>query len=184
MEIAAKEADRLAVLYGYGVLDTGFEERYDRLTRIASRILGTPISLISLVDEDRQWFKAAFGLDTRETPRDISFCAHAIHNTDVFVVPDERKDSRFSKNPLVTGDPRIRFYAGAPLIGRKGQAIGTMCVIDRKPRESFSVDQQHVLRDLADTVVDMFELRLVASKAQKLKRELRPVAEQLAKLAR
>jgi len=184
MDISPKEAERLAVLYGYGVLDTDFEERYDRLTRIAAGILGTPISLISLVDEDRQWFKAAFGLDTRETPRDISFCAHAIHDTTVFIVPDARKDNRFSKNPLVTGDPRIRFYAGAPLIGRGGQAIGTLCVIDRKPRSEFTARQQQALRDLADTVVDMFEMRMAASKAQTLKRELKPLATQLAKLAK
>ena len=184
MEITPKEAERLAVLHGYGILDTDFEERYDRLTRIASRILGTPISLISLVDEDRQWFKAAFGLNIRETPRDVSFCAHAIHDTRVFVVPDARKDKRFEKNPLVTGNPKIRFYAGAPLIGRKGQAIGTLCVIDQKPHSGFSAEEQQVLRDLADTVVDMFELRMALSKAQALKRELKPLAAQLTQLAK
>jgi GAF domain-containing protein len=184
MEISQTEAKRLAVLHGYGILDTSFEERYDRLTRIAARILGTPISLISLIDENRQWFKAAFGLDVRETPRDISFCTHAIRDTEVFVVPDAKKDQRFVKNPLVTGDPKIRFYAGAPLVGRKGKMIGTLCVIDRKPRGDFPAEQQQVLRDLADTLVDMFELRMALSKSQALKRELKPLATQLAALAK
>ena len=184
MEMTPEESKRLAVLHGYGLLDTHFEERYDRLTRLASCMLGTPIALISLVDENRQWFKAAFGLNVRETSRDISFCTHAIQDTEVFVVPDARKDDRFSKNPLVTGDPRIRFYAGAPLIGFKGQAIGTLCVIDRKPRSEFTTEQRQILRDLADTLVDIFDLRMALSKARALKRELKPIATQLAKLAK
>ena len=184
MEMSQEESKRLAVLHGYGLLDTNFEERYDRLTRLASCILGTPIALISLVDENRQWFKAAFGLNFRETPRDISFCTHAIQGTEVFVVPDARKDDRFSKNPLVTADPGIRFYAGAPLIGFKGQAIGTLCVIDRKPRSEFTTEQRQALRDLADTLVDILDLRLALSKARALKRELKPIAMQLAKLAK
>jgi GAF domain-containing protein len=184
MEISPAEAKRLAVLYGYGVLDSDFEARYDRLTRLASNLLRTPISLISLVDQDRQWFKAAFGLKIRETPRDISFCTHAIDDTKVFIVPDAKKDDRFCENPLVTGDPRIRFYAGAPMVGRRGQAIGTFCVIDQKPRSDFSADQQQSLQDLADTVVDMFELRMALSKAQKLKRELKPLAAHLSALAK
>lgn len=184
MQISENEAERLAVLYSYGVLDTDFEERYDRLTRIAAKLLDTPIALISLVDKDRQWFKAAFGLETRETPRDVSFCAHAIHNTDVFVVPNAKKDSRFARNPLVTGDMNIRFYAGAPLIGRKGQAMGTFCVIDNKPHTSFNAAQQETLRDLADTVVDMFEMRKSLSKSATLKREVKALAAQLTKLTK
>ena len=184
MEITPQEANRLDALYGYGVLDTGFEERFDRITRIASRILDTPISLITLVDKDRQWFKSSVGLDLRETPRNISFCAHAIQGTEVFVVPDASKDNLFSSNPLVTGKPDIRFYAGAPLIGHKGQAIGTLCIIDRKPREGFNAEAQQVLRDLADTVIDMLEMRLALGRAQALKRKLITTAAQLAELAK
>jgi GAF domain-containing protein len=184
MELGKNEAKRLAVLHGYGLLDTNFEERFDRLTRLTSRMLGTPISLISLVDEDRQWFKAACGLKIRETPRDVSFCAHAIQGSGVFVVPDATKDERFAENPLVTGDPQIRFYAGAPLIGFKGQAIGTLCVIDRKPRKDFTAAQQQILRDLADTLVDIFDLRLALSKTRALKRELNTIASRLVAIAK
>lgn len=176
MEIAEKEAERLAVLYSYGVLDTEFEERFDRLTRLASHILGAPYARISLIDKDRQWFKSSVGLKDRQTPRNISFCAHTIQGAGVLVVLDTKKDHRFSKNPLVTGNPKIRFYAGAPLIGHKGQAIGTLCVMDRKPRDKFTAKEQQLLRDLTDSVVDMFELRLVLSKARALKRKSRTPA--------
>jgi len=184
MEMTPEESKRLGVLHAYGLLDTNFEDRYDRLVRLASFMLGTPIALISLVDANRQWFKAAVGLKARETPRDISFCTHAIEGKELFVVPDATQDDRFSNNPLVTGDPNIRFYAGAPLIGFKGQAIGTLCVIDRKPRSDFTAEQQQVLRDLADTLVDLFDLRLALSKARALKRELKPIALQLTQLAK
>ncbi len=170
--------------YGYGVLDTEFEERFDRLTRIASRVLKTPISLISLVDKERQWFKSSVGLDVRETARNISFCTHAIRRKEAFVVLDAKLDKRFSNNPLVTGDPKIRFYAGAPLIGHKGHAIGTLCVIDQKPRSEFETQERQLLRDLADTAVELMEMRRALSKFQALRRELRPLATQLAKLAK
>ena len=153
MEINTSEAERLSALYSYGVLDTGFEERFDRIVRLASLILCTPIALISLVDKDRQWFKASVGLDVRETARDISFCTHAIKGTEVFVVPDAIQDKRFANNPLVAGKPDIRFYAGAPLIGSKGHAVGTLCVIDHEPHQEFNDKAQQLLRDLADTVV-------------------------------
>lgn len=160
MEFSTDEAKRMANLYQFGILDSRFEDRFDRLTRIASAIFGTPIALISLVDKDRQWFKSATGLDVRQIARDISFCTHAIQSPEVFMVNDAHEDSRFKSNPLVTGDPHVRFYAGAPLISQKGYALGTFCVIDKAPRDDFSADQQQLLKDLAATVVDFFEMQL------------------------
>ncbi len=159
MEPTTEEADRLAALYLYGVLDTDFEERFDRLTRVAAAVFGTPISLISLIDKDRQWFKSSLGLDVRQTARDLSFCTHAIRHPDVFIVGDAKQDPRFRANPLVTGNPHIRFYAGAPLITGRGYALGTFCVIDREPRADFSAAEQALLQDFAAAVVDLFELQ-------------------------
>lgn len=159
MELSVHESERLVALYKYGVLDTDFEERFDRLTRIAGALFGTPIVLISLVDKDRQWFKSALGLKVRQTARDISFCTHAIQGTEVFIVRDALKDSRFEQNPLVTGDPHIRFYAGAPLLSRQGHALGTFCVIDRQPRSDFPATQQQLLKDFSSAVVDFFEMQ-------------------------
>lgn len=153
------EADRLAALVRYGILDTDFEESFDRVTRIAANIYGAPIALVSLIDGARQWFKSAVGLTVRETPRDISFCTHAILQDDVFMVPDATKDQRFSSNPLVTGDPNIRFYAGAPLINADGFALGTMCVIDRTSRPPLDARQKQILQDLAGVIVDLLEYR-------------------------
>lgn len=166
MELDQDESRRIAELYMLGVLDTAFEARFDRLTRIAAAALGTPISLISLVDTHRQWFKSSFGLAVRETPRDIAFCAHAIQKPEVFVVPDARKDPRFAANPLVTGDPHVRFYAGAPLITRQGHALGTLCVIDDHPHAEFKQADQQVLKDLSDTVMDYFEMQFALRTAQ------------------
>lgn len=166
MELTVNEAERIAVLYKFGVLDSEFEERFDRLTRIAASLFNTPISLISLVDANRQWFKSSYGLNARQTPRDISFCTHAISGNDVFIVPDAKKDNRFSDNPPVTGDPNIRFYAGAPLVTHDGHALGTFCVIDNKPRTEFTPAQQQVLKDLADTVIDSFEMNNAMRNAQ------------------
>src|SRR6185295_1894172 len=126
------EAKRLKVLWQYDVLDTVPEEVFDDLTELAARICEAPISL---VDEDRQWFKAKVGVTIKETSRDISFCGHAIEQDDLFIIPDATKDERFAHNPLVTSDPKIRFYAGAPLITPDGHALGTLCVIDKVPRE-------------------------------------------------
>lgn len=152
------EAERLDVLSSYEVLDTGPEESFDRITRMASRLLDVPICLISLIDKDRQWFKSRQGLDATETPRDISFCTHAILNDEVMVVPDAVDDPRFHDNPLVVGDPCIRFYAGAPLTTHSGHNLGTLCAIDRQPRE-MTDDERQLLDDLAHMVVDELELR-------------------------
>lgn len=128
------ERERLAALRRYVVLDTPPEAAFERITRLASRLLHVPISLVSLVDESRQWFKSAFGLPLRQTSREVSFCAHAILNRDVTVVADATLDRRFLDNPLVTGDPRIRSYAGAPLTTPDGFNLGTLCAIDTVPR--------------------------------------------------
>ena len=142
------EDDRLATLQALRILDTAPEERFDRLTRMAKRLFGVPISLVSLIDSDRQWFKSKQGLEAPETPRNISFCGHAILGDDIFLIPDAAEDERFSDNPLVTDAPHIRFYAGCPLKSANGQKMGTLCLIDEKPRELSDEDKQ-LLRDLA-----------------------------------
>lgn len=153
------EALRLRTLDRYQVLDSQPEPQFNRIVTLAKRALRVPIALISLVDEERQWFKAREGLSVQETPRSLAFCDHAIRRRGVMVVEDARLDIRFRDNPLVTGEPGIRFYAGAPLITRDGQALGTVCVIDRVPR-SFDDDEHATLTDLAAIVMDELELRL------------------------
>ena len=159
MELPSHEAERLAALVNYGILDSEFEESFDRITRLAAQVFGVPVALISLIDSDRQWFKSAIGLDVRETPRDISFCTHAILGTDVMVVPDATQDKRFCENPLVVTAPHIRFYAGAPLLNPEGYALGTMCVIDRESRAPLDEAQTQTLKDLSGLVIDMLEYR-------------------------
>jgi len=152
------ERERLEALRSFEILDTQAEEAFDRFTRIAAGIIGVPIALVSLVDEARQWFKARHGLDAEETPRDMAFCAHAILKDEILVVDDATKDPRFSNNPLVTGAPDIRFYAGAPLKTRDQFNIGTLCVIDQQPRAGLTPEQRHLLTDLADAVVNQLYL--------------------------
>ncbi|WP_194723367.1 GAF domain-containing protein [Noviherbaspirillum malthae] len=149
--IPADEQQRLEALRALLILDTPPEERFDRIVEFAAAEFDVPIALISLIDENRQWFKARTGLGVCETPRDISFCGHAIHCDKVLVVPDARVDERFVDNPLVLGEPYIRFYAGAPLIMPDGQAIGTLCLIDTRVRRLDATDLSILssLRDLA-----------------------------------
>lgn len=148
-ELPPNESVRLGHLRSLRILDTPAEERFDRLTRLAKRLLDVPIALVSLVDEHRQWFKSSTGLDVRETPREDSFCGHAILGDDYLVVPDATKDARFADNPLVTGEPHIRFYAGIPLKCMDGTKLGTFCVIDTKPRK-ISKEDLLSLKDLTE----------------------------------
>lgn len=150
-EIPQNEAERLHALRALQILDSSHEERFDRVTRLAKRLFGVPISLVSLIDEDRQWFKSSEGLDVTETSREISFCGHAINQTGLFIVPNVLNDERFYDNPLVTDAPHIRFYAGYVLKLRKGINIGTLCLIDSKPRDMDEEDRQ-LLQDLGEMI--------------------------------
>jgi diguanylate cyclase (GGDEF)-like protein len=157
--LPANEDQRLKSLHAYGILDTASEQSFDDLASLAALICDAPIALISLVDRDRQWFKSHIGLEAESTPRNISFCAHAILTPDkVMEVNDARQDERFKSNPLVTGDPNIVFYAGAPLVAPTGEAIGTLCIADHKPRQL--TDMQRIcLAGLAAQAMSQLELR-------------------------
>lgn len=157
--IMKDEGLRVSALRGYGILDTPNEPQFDEIVKDAAASMRTPIALISLLDENRQWFKARVGLEASETPRTISFCTHAITRDDVFVVTDASSDIRFSSNPLVTGNPGIRFYAGAPLKSSKGALIGTLCVIDTQPRLMMRLRQRLELAELAERVMVQMEMR-------------------------
>ncbi|MDK2123929.1 GAF domain-containing sensor histidine kinase [Parachitinimonas caeni] len=164
-----EEEERIARLLALRILDTPPEDRFDRLTRLAAALLKVPIALVSLVDRDRQWFKSKVGLEASETPRSISFCGHAILQSDVFVIEDATQDQRFADNPLVTGAPDIRFYAGQPLMTSDGFAMGTLCVIDREPRR-FGPAERQLLRDLGTLVEDALD-NVTLSKALRAERE-------------
>ena len=183
-EIPNNEQQRLEALKSFNILDTLEEKEYDAITRIAADICNTPMALVSLVDEGRQWFKSHHGLDATETPRDLAFCAHAINTPEsLLLVHDASKDERFSDNPLVTGGPSVQFYAGAPLNTKDGESIGTLCVIDTKPRAEFTERQQASLKDLADQVMAQLELRRQQIKEKIVNEELRIKNNQLKQLS-
>ena len=152
------EQARLAALGRYKILDTAPEQRFDDLALLASHICGAPMALITLVDADRQWFKSRVGMDASETPRQISFCAHAMRQAEIFLVTDALADERFRDNPMVTGDPHIRFYAGASLLSREGQPLGSLCVADKVPR-TLTAEQRAALEALRRQVESQLELR-------------------------
>ncbi|MCU0783709.1 MAG: GAF domain-containing protein [Verrucomicrobia bacterium] len=184
------EKRRLEVLWQYEVLDTAPEEVFDDLTELAAHICEAPIALISLVEEKRVWFKSTFGISARESSRDVSFCAHAIRQPQLFVVADATKDKWFANHPLVISGPKIRFYAGAPLITSGGHALGTLCVIDKVPRE-LRPDQKKALCILARHVMTQFELRRHSCELARTRQEsetakshLRPTRPELIKVRR
>lgn len=167
----ANESKRLSTLRLYDVLDTPRERAFDDITKLAAYICDVPIVLVSLVDDDRQWFKSKVGLEFTQTPRNISFCAHAIlHPGELLTVPDASQDERFKGNPIVTGDPNIRFYTGAPLVTMEGEALGTLCVLDRVPRE-LSPAQRDALQALARQVVAQLELRRAMATLERQRQE-------------
>lgn len=183
-KIPQNEQQRLKALKSFNVLDTLEEQEYDAITRIAADICNTPMALVSLIDEDRQWFKSHHGIDASETPRDLAFCAHAINTPDsLLLVNDANKDERFFDNPLVTGGPQVQFYAGAPLNTKEGESIGTLCVIDTKPRAEFTEKQQASLKDLANQVMAQFELRRQNIQQKLINEELRIKNNQLKHLS-
>lgn len=150
-DLAKDEHIRVETLRSLDILDTPPEERFDRITRMAKRLFDVPIALVSLIDENRQWFKSNMGLGVKETSRDISFCGHAILSDEVFIIPNTLQDVRFADNPMVLNEPGIRFYAGCPLKAPNGFNVGTLCIIDRQPR-SFSCEDIDALKDLAAMV--------------------------------
>ena len=162
------EDERIKLLDSYSILDTLPELDYDNLTVIAAAICGTPISLITFIDEERQWFKSRHGIDVSETSRDYSFCAHAINDpNNVLIIEDSRKDIRFFDNPAVSGNPNIIFYAGVPLINEMGLPLGTLCVIDHKPK-TLSENQIRSLKALSDQIMKLLELRLKSIELEKV----------------
>jgi GAF domain-containing protein len=165
---ALGETERLAELQTYGILDTPPESQFDSIVALARVLFDTPISAISLVDRDRQWFKARSGLDDQETAREYSFCSHAMEHGDVFVVPDATADERFADNPLVTGAPNIRFYAGAALRSPAGHSLGAVCVISSDPRGDFPSEDRRKLSILARIVSNEMELKRRAQQAHKM----------------
>jgi len=178
----SQEDQRLEALYEYEILDTLPEQDFDDLTLLASQLCDVPIALVSLVDQHRQWFKSKQGLDAAETPRDLAFCAHAILQDDVMIVEDTLDDRRFNDNPLVIGEPNIRFYAGMPLKSQHGLPLGTLCIIDQKPRK-LTKDQKNALSALSRQVMAQLELRLAVKRQSKAQEELLVLNQKLRSLA-
>jgi GAF domain-containing protein len=174
------EAKRIKVLWQYDILDTVPEEVFDELANLASLICGAPIALITLVDENRQWFKSKVGVTVEETGRDVSLCSHAILQNDLFIIPDATLDDRFKNNPLVTESPKIRFYAGAPLVTPDGHALGTLCIIDKVPRD-LTENQKQALRVLARHVMVQLELRRHAKELAESREDYTKVHTELVK---
>lgn len=166
--IPSDETERLATLRRYMILDSGTDPAFDRIVNLASHQFGVPTALVSLIDSERQWFKATCGLDADETGRDVSFCTHALMGDEIMVVPDATRDPRFKNNPFVLEGLKIRFYAGAPLIVPEGHAIGTLCIIDDLPRPCFCREDRALLRALSDVVVDLIVARSQLLDAQTL----------------
>ncbi|MCV0400402.1 MAG: GAF domain-containing sensor histidine kinase [Nitrosopumilus sp.] len=174
------EFDRIRALHNLKILDTPPEERFDRITKIAQIMFDVPIALVSLVDENRQWFKSCAGLSVKETPRSMSFCSHAILNEDVMFISDATNDKRFSNNPLVTGEPHIRFYAGKPIRDPDGKKLGTLCIIDTKPR-LFSRADKSVLIDLANWVESEFKNTVLTNSLKNTAQDLELAQQDLLK---
>ena len=182
-----QEEQRVAALRSYGILDTPREEEFDEIVRVVSALCGTPISVINLIDHDRQWFKAEVGLGLRETPLPASICAHAILQPDLFIVPDTLRDARFADNPLVTGNPHLRGYAGALLETPDGLPLGTICVLDYEPRE-LDENQKALLRLMAQQIMKLFELRRLnaqeRSARERAETDARTIGTKLSDVAR
>lgn len=164
--VPAEEKTRLKHLHNYRILDSSPEKKFDDITCLVSQLLDVPVVLVSLVDENRQWFKSCYGMDAKETPRDQAFCAHAILSNDVLDIPNARIDERFKNNPLVAKEPYIRSYAGCPLITKNNQKIGTLCAIGFSPRKKLSPEHQNILKVFASIVIDEIELRLLNLQAK------------------
>ncbi len=181
--IPDNESERLEALQNYSILDTLPEQDFEDITKIASEICQTPISLITLIDSNRQWFKSHHGLDISETSRDYAFCAHAINTPEaIFEVKNSREDLRFADNPLVTGHPNVVFYAGVPLVNPEGFSLGTLCVIDSKPRE-LTEPQLQALRALSNQVVKLFEFKRINKRLEASQNEIQARNEELEKFA-
>jgi GAF domain-containing protein len=170
------ETERLEALRRYRVLDTEREKSFDEISKLAAFICKTPIASVTLVDADRQWFKSIVGLEATETPRDLSFCTHTILDTGVMVVEDASKDDRFAGNPFVTGNPHVRFYAGAPLTTHDDFAIGALCVIDSVPRV-LSPDERSALISLSHLVMTQLELRMLSADLADSLREVKALRD-------
>ncbi|MEX2596124.1 MAG: GAF domain-containing protein, partial [Salibacteraceae bacterium] len=176
------EKDRLASLHSFSILDSKPEKDFDNITALAADICNVPVSLVSFVDKDRQWFMSNHGTETKETPRQVSFCAHAILQDDIFIVSDARKDDRFKDNPSVTGKSNIVFYAGVPLIDKEGLPIGSLCVIDHKPR-TLEKRQINALKTLATQVMNLLYLRKNEQEINSLNMQLIAKNQDLEKFA-